>query len=55
MKIAIYNHGIAFDGRAPFRRPLGGSESGVVYMARELARAGNIVARLLQLSQSGRS
>lgn len=43
MKIAIYNHGIAFDGTAPFRRPLGGSESGVVYMARELARAGNIV------------
>ena len=43
MKIAIYNHGIAFDGAAPFSRPLGGSESGVVYMARELARAGNSV------------
>jgi len=43
MKIAIYNHGIPFDGRSPFQRPLGGSESGVVYMARELVRAGNIV------------
>jgi glycosyltransferase involved in cell wall biosynthesis len=43
MKIAVYNHGIAFDGTTPFNEPLGGSESGIVYMAQELARAGHDV------------
>ncbi len=41
MKLAIYNHGIAFDGSTPFKQPLGGSETSIVYMARELARAGH--------------
>ncbi len=44
MKIAIYNHGIAFDGNTPSKRPLGGSESGIVYMARELAACGHSVS-----------
>ena len=43
MKIAIYNNGISFDGNTPSQRPLGGSESGIVYMARELAAAGHFV------------
>jgi glycosyltransferase involved in cell wall biosynthesis len=43
MKLAIYNHGIAFDGSTPFNQPLGGSESGIVYMARELAGCGHDV------------
>jgi glycosyltransferase involved in cell wall biosynthesis len=41
MKLAIYNHGIAFDGSTPFNQPLGGSESGIIYVARELARCGH--------------
>jgi glycosyltransferase involved in cell wall biosynthesis len=44
MKITIYNHGIAFDGNTPAQRPLGGSESGIVYMARELAACGHTVS-----------
>jgi glycosyltransferase involved in cell wall biosynthesis len=43
MRIAIYHHGIEFDGSTPFTQPLGGSESSVVYMARELARHGHEV------------
>src|SRR5438128_999109 len=43
MKIAIYNRGIVFDGSTPFNQPLGGSESSIVYMARELARLGHDV------------
>ncbi len=43
MRIAIYNHGIAFDGSTPFKQPLGGSESSVVFMARELAQCGHEV------------
>lgn len=43
MKLAIYNHGIEFDGSTPFNQPLGGSESSIVYMARELARCGHSV------------
>src|SRR4051812_17416580 len=43
MKIAIYNRGIAFDGTTPFEQPLGGSESGIIYMARALARLGHEV------------
>ncbi|HYR42281.1 MAG TPA: glycosyltransferase family 4 protein [Terriglobia bacterium] len=43
MKIVIYNNGIAFDGTTPLHQPLGGSESSVVYMARNLARCGHDV------------
>ncbi len=43
MKIAIYNHGIPFNGETPLHQPLGGSESGIIYMARELARCGHAV------------
>ena len=41
MKIAIYNHGIVFDGSTPSKQPLGGSESSIIYMARELVRCGH--------------
>jgi glycosyltransferase involved in cell wall biosynthesis len=43
MKIAIYNHGIPFDGNTTQSQPLGGSESGIIYMARELANCGHVV------------
>ena len=43
MKIAIYNHGIAFNSTTPLNQPLGGSESSIVYMARELGRCGHDV------------
>ena len=43
MKIAIYNHGIAFDGSTPLKQPLGGSESGIVYMSRALSSCGHHV------------
>src|SRR5207248_6049077 len=43
MKIAIYNRGLVFDGTTPTDQPLGGSESSIVYMARELARLGHDV------------
>ena len=43
MKIAIYNRGLVFDGTSPFTQPLGGSESSIVYMARELRRQGHDV------------
>jgi glycosyltransferase involved in cell wall biosynthesis len=39
--IVIYTEGLPFDGRTPFERSLGGSESAVVFMARELARRGH--------------
>jgi len=38
MDVVIYTEGLAFDGATPFERSLGGSESAVVFMARELAR-----------------
>lgn len=41
MKIAIYNNGIPFNGHTPLNGPLGGSESGIVYMARELSLQGH--------------
>lgn len=44
MKIAIYNNGIEFDGSTPFKQPLGGSETSIVHMARELAKLGHAVA-----------
>jgi glycosyltransferase involved in cell wall biosynthesis len=40
MKLAIYNNGIPFHGNSPVEGPLGGSESGIVYMSRELAALG---------------
>lgn len=43
MKLAIYNNGIPFAGDTPSRGPLGGSESGIVYMARALAACGHDV------------
>src|SRR5262245_24906994 len=53
MKIAIYNNGIAFDGGTPANRPLGGSESGIVYMARELVRAGHNVSVYCNCTRPG--
>ena len=41
MKIAIYNRGLVFDDATALAKPLGGSESSIVYMARELARIGH--------------
>jgi glycosyltransferase involved in cell wall biosynthesis len=38
MRIAIYNRGIPFDAETPFTQPLGGSETSIVHMARELSR-----------------
>lgn len=43
MDIVIYTEGLPFDGATPFERSLGGSESAVVFMARELARRGHKV------------
>ncbi|MFB3883117.1 MAG: glycosyltransferase [Armatimonadota bacterium] len=43
MDIVIYTEGLPFDGRTPFAQSLGGSESAVVFMARELARRGHRV------------
>jgi glycosyltransferase involved in cell wall biosynthesis len=43
MKLALYNRGIPFDGRTAFTQPLGGSETSIVQMARELARLGHDV------------
>src|SRR5206468_10823077 len=43
MKIAIYNRGLVFDGTTPLNQPLGGSESSIDYMARELTRLGHDV------------
>jgi len=43
LDIVIYTEGLPFDGAAPFERALGGSESAVVFMARELARRGHHV------------
>src|SRR5436189_4577506 len=53
LKIASYNNGIAFDGNTPSQRPLGGSESGIVYMARELAAIGHSVAVYCNCPQPG--
>lgn len=43
MDIVIYTEGLPFDGRTPFEQSLGGSESAVAFMARELARRGHRV------------
>jgi len=52
MKIAIYNHGIAFDVTTHLNQPLGGSETSIVCMADELARCGHDVAVYCNLSSS---
>jgi glycosyltransferase involved in cell wall biosynthesis len=43
MRLAFYHHGIPFDGNTVRTEPLGGSESGIIYMARELQRSGHDV------------
>ena len=53
MKLAIYNHGIAFDGSTPFKQPLGGSETSIIYMARELARCGHDVLVYANCASAG--
>ena len=54
MDVVIYTEGLPFDGRTPFERSLGGSESAVVFMARELARRGHRV-RVFCNCESGAS
>ena len=54
MDVVIYTEGLPFDGRTPFERSLGGSESAVVFMARELARRGHRV-RVFCNRESGAS
>jgi glycosyltransferase involved in cell wall biosynthesis len=53
VKIAFYKRGIAFDGSTPLKQPLGGSESSIVYAARELARCGNDVLVYSNCSMPG--
>jgi glycosyltransferase involved in cell wall biosynthesis len=53
VKIAIYNRGIPFNGSTPFQKPLGGSESSIVHMARELARRGHSVTVYCSLAAGG--
>jgi glycosyltransferase involved in cell wall biosynthesis len=53
MKVAIYNRGISFDGSSPFTHPLGGSETSIVHMARELAQCGHDVTVYCSLPKSG--
>ncbi len=43
MKIAFYTRGTAFDGSTIDKRGLGGSESALLYIARELSRRGHKV------------
>ncbi len=43
MDLVIYTEGLPFNGNTPFTRSLGGSESAVVFMARELSRRGHRV------------
>src|SRR5438552_16435664 len=44
MRLAIYNNGIPFDGETAGLQPLGGSESSIIYMSRELVQCGYDVA-----------
>ena len=53
MNIAIYNHGIAFDGSSPFNNPLGGSETSIVHMARALVTCGHIVTAYVNCPNPG--
>jgi glycosyltransferase involved in cell wall biosynthesis len=43
LDLVIYTEGLPFDGGTPFERSLGGSESAVVFAARELAQRGHRV------------
>ena len=43
LDLVIYTEGLPFDGKTPFERSLGGSESAVVFMARALAGRGHRV------------
>lgn len=54
MKVAVYNNGIPFHGNSPLEGPLGGSESGIVYMARELVVLGLDVAVYCNCPSPGR-
>jgi glycosyltransferase involved in cell wall biosynthesis len=53
LHIVIYTEGLPFDGDAPFQRSLGGSESAVVFMARELARRGHTVRVFCRCQRPG--
>ena len=53
MHIVIYTEGLPFDGGTPFERSLGGSESAVVFMARELARLGHRVRVFCRCERPG--
>ena len=44
VRIVLADDGIAFDGRSPEAGPLGGVESAVVYLVREMARRGHQVS-----------
>ncbi len=52
MDLVIYTEGLAFDGKTPFERSLGGSESAVVFLSRELARRGHRVQVFCQQETS---
>jgi len=54
LDIVFYTEGLPFDGQAPFERSLGGSESAVVFMARELARRGHKVRVFCSCERPGR-
>jgi len=51
--VVIYTEGLPFDGATPFERSLGGSESAVVFMARELARRGHQASVFCQCERRG--
>jgi glycosyltransferase involved in cell wall biosynthesis len=53
MKLAIYNHGIAFDASTPFNQPLGGSETSIVHMASELEQCGHDVTVYANVTSPG--
>jgi glycosyltransferase involved in cell wall biosynthesis len=53
LEIVIYTEGLPFDGETPFARSLGGSESAVVFMARELARRGHGVRVFCRCQRPG--
>jgi glycosyltransferase involved in cell wall biosynthesis len=53
MKLAIYNKGIPFNGDTPLGQPLGGTESSIVYMARELTLLGHDVTVYANCAEQG--
>ena len=54
LDIVFYTEGLPFDGQTPFERSLGGSESAVVFLARELARRGHKVRVFCPCERPGR-